>query len=276
MTPNVRCPDETPAIDLLERAVTEARSDLLQQWLALGGDVNHPSLTTQRIPTGEFPDGKALLLHAIGDGSESRIELVRLLLEARAKVALHVRPDGGTPLMHAIAASARSVGDVRMAKMLLDAGVDVNARTDGEWSAAHSAARRCDVAMLALLVERGANLDVSNCHGETVFHGAMQCAITNEWLAKRLPGLINAKDRNGSTALHYSVAGARLEVTQVLMAAGADPYIRSASGMNAFEMGRTLKHTKVVAWMENFEAAKAARSAIDDIARQHVNPGRAR
>lgn len=258
-----------PGMALLEQAMTEGRADLLQQWLALSADINHPRFTTHRIPTGEFPDGQALLLHAIGDANPSRIELVRLLLQSGAKPALHVSADGDTPLMRAIDGSGRGVDDIHMAQMLLQAGADVNAQNHDGRAAIHFATRRGDVAMMSLLADHGANLMVKDCEHSTALHRALDHAPACQWLLDREPSLVDMLNSSGSTALILAVGTNKFQAVQTLMAAGANPRACSIEhGVDAYALGEFLGRREIVAWMENFEVAKAARATIEDVLRK--------
>jgi ankyrin repeat protein len=96
--------------------------------------------------------------------------------------------DNRTPLRRAVA------GDwVKVAGWLLDKGADVDWKDDAGWAPLHLASSR---EMAELLLKRGANVDAVSLHGVTPLHGA---------------------------AKH-----ARVEVTRVLLAAGAEPDARDA------------------------------------------------
>lgn len=260
-------------IRLLEQAMKMGCPDLLGQWLALGVDVNLPRLTASHLPFAYFPHGDGLMTHAIGDGSELRVELVRMLLDAGLKIDLHVTQSGYTPLMRSIAASARPAGDLRMPEMILAAGADVNAQTDHGWTAAHSAAKCGDIEMLDVLLKRGASLEATTINDETLFHSAICHAPACHWLAKHVPGLLNARNSDRATALAAAISRGELQTIQALMAAGADPYANSAGAINAFDLSRYYKRVEITAWMESFEAAKEARDAIRNISRNTVWPG---
>ena len=260
-------------MELLEQACLENNVHKMAQWLALGNDVNHPLITKRQRSSAIFPHDDSLLRHAIGDGSEGRIEMVKMVLDAGAKVDLHVRCDGATSLMRCIVSSKRAIGDVRMAKMILDAGADVNAKADNGLAAVHNAAFRGDVQMLALLVDHGANLEAITSQNETVLHCTNRCADTCQWLVSRVPGLINAQNSNGITALSSCITLNRLDAVQILMAGGADPHVRTNSGQDAFDLSRCYGHDEITTWMENFEAAKAARATIEDVLRKASQPG---
>lgn len=273
---------DLPGIKLLEDAVTEGRADLLKQWLALGVDVNHPRLTMLPEPFSFFPYGTGLLSYAMGHGSAPRIELVRMLLDAGLDVNLHIAKSGHNPLMECIEARKRPIGDLRLAEMILDAGCDVNAQADNGRTAAHCAASRGDVAMLAMLAKRGAKLNLrTTTYRVTVLHSAIGHPPACQWLAQQTPSLMNAKNKQGATPLIAAILTGELESVKVLMTCGANTRItyktdQHTTHTGALALSRYLGRTEISTWIANFEAAKAARTTIDNIlrnARSDLNGG---
>lgn len=64
---------------------------------------------------------------------------------------------------------SRAVNDnnIAVATRLIDAGANVNTKADGHWTPLHLAARRGDVAMVELLVARGASVDA--CASDMIY-----------------------------------------------------------------------------------------------------------
>jgi uncharacterized protein len=97
-------------------------------------------------------------------------EMARLLLECGADAdAVSRNPMSLRPLHSACASGAQGV-----VVLLLERGVDVNARQHGGWTALHSAVNRGDLRLVELLLERGARPDVANDDGKTSFELADQ------------------------------------------------------------------------------------------------------
>jgi uncharacterized protein len=83
-------------------------------------------------------------------------EAVRLLLERGSDArALSINAMRNTPL-HAALAGPRGM---EVARLLVDAGAEVNARQHGGYTALHAAAQHGDVALIDLLLDHGADPD---------------------------------------------------------------------------------------------------------------------
>jgi ankyrin repeat protein len=120
------------------------------------------------------------------------VEMMRLLLDAKADVAL-TQKSGNTPLM--LCAGAVSGGNsedtaervsedeaLAAIRLALDAGVDVNAQNATGDTALHTAATSGggQPAIIKLLVERGARLDVKNKSDRTPLDAASRARQPNE------------------------------------------------------------------------------------------------
>lgn len=120
-----------------------------------GADVNvrHPPL--QLTPL--------LVASDVNFNADKRIslEIVSLLIARGAEVNVHDR-DGLTPLMKAVGSY-----DLLVVKRLLDAGANINTRDQRGHSALTHAVLRSQPRMLALLIERGAQLAITADMGTT-------------------------------------------------------------------------------------------------------------
>jgi ankyrin repeat protein len=169
-------------------SVAEVRS-----LLALGVDVN----TADR-------DGNSLLAIAARNGHR---ETVNLLLKSGARVETRNR-FGETPLMYAALS-----GNEAIVRDLLARPITLN--PDGPaWTPMHYAALRGHVGVLALLVDRGAN--------------------------------VNAVSENGTTALMLAASEGRLDTVSFLLKRGADPALVNDAGRTAETWARERDHLRVV------------------------------
>jgi len=105
-------------------------------------------------------DGWSPLHLAAHFGHASTVEL---LLHNNAPVDLRSTNVMANTALHAALAGRRTA----VAKILLDAGADVNARQHGGWTPLHSAAANGDRAAVELLLARGANAGSANDAGVT-------------------------------------------------------------------------------------------------------------
>ena len=106
------------------------------------------SLGSAVSPDGWFP------LHLAAHFGHA--DAVRALLNKGAKVNAPSTNAMRNTALHAAAAGRSST----VAKLLLDAGADVNARQSGGWTPLHSAAQNGDVEFARVLTEAGADVSV--------------------------------------------------------------------------------------------------------------------
>jgi ankyrin repeat protein len=147
--------------------------------------------------------GATPLWVASGDGGggfvggvrhESSVEIVRVLLAAGADQHL-TTDDGTTPFMVAAGLGGatymprkprgdRSPGAEEMVKVLLEAGADINAVNEADFTALHGAAFRGLNEVVQFLVEHGANINARDYKGRTPFRlaqGSKQTFQFQEW-----------------------------------------------------------------------------------------------
>ena len=126
--------------------------------------------------------------------SDASAEILRVLLAAGAD--LHrTTVDGTTPLMVAAGLGrstytpreprgGRSLGAEKAVRVLLDAGADINAVNEADFTALHGAAFRGLNEVITYLVERGADIDARDFRGRTAYRmaeGAKQSFQFQSW-----------------------------------------------------------------------------------------------
>jgi ankyrin repeat protein len=122
--------------------------------------------------TAARPDGEARR-------KSPALQAIETLLAAGADLTL-TSDDGTTPLMVAaglgrctfnpnINRGARSPDAEAAVTMLLDAGADINAVNEGDFTALHGAAFRGLNEVIKILVDRGADIDARDYRGRTAF-----------------------------------------------------------------------------------------------------------
>jgi ankyrin repeat protein len=182
------------------------------------------------------PDGVSATMHALYRGRRSiaetiahalpdldvfeaaalgRVERIRQLVRADPTLAMARSPDGFTALHYP---AFFGVGDaVAATRALLEAGADVNARSDNPFSVLplHSAVAGNHDAVVTALLEAGADPNATQRHGFTPLHGAAQ------------NGADTTVDR--------------------LLAAGADPTARNDDGQSAADLAAAAGHEAIAA-----------------------------
>jgi ankyrin repeat protein len=110
---------------------------------------------------------------------ENTTDVIKALLAAGAKVD-QTSDDGSTPLMMAaglgrstfqpgLQRAVRSVGAEEAVNVLLDAGADIHATNEGDFTAIHGAAFRGLNEVIEILVKRGANINARDYRGRTPY-----------------------------------------------------------------------------------------------------------
>ena len=139
-----------------------------------------------------------------------------------------------------IAAATR--GDTATVSRLLDTDSKLLKAVDAEYLATplHWAAYRGQVAVVELLLNRGAAIGARNRVGQTPLHLAAvgnSAAAVTKLLAAGAP--VNDRDAAGNTPLHYAVYQHALAAITVLLAAQASPAVQNATGVTALMLART-------------------------------------
>jgi ankyrin repeat protein len=107
--------------------------------------------------------------------NRGKVEIARMLIDAGANLNVQNEWDG-TPLLVAI-----RWDKVEIARMLIDAGADLDVQEKGGWTPLHWAAGRGQVEIARMLIDAGAKKDIEDNEGRTPYD-----LTTNEELKKLL------------------------------------------------------------------------------------------
>jgi cytohesin len=134
---------------------------------------------------------------------------------------------GRTPLLSAVEQNR-----THMVTRLLDAGADVNA-SHGVFGYAslHIAGREGAEAMIRLLLERGASVDLVTLERHTVLHAAASGGVV--WFAQLLlerGAALDARGEGGETPLHLAAGSGHRAMVDLLLDRGADLEARNSVG----------------------------------------------
>jgi ankyrin repeat protein len=149
---------------------------------------------------------------------------------------------------------ASLVGLVESARLLLEAGADINAQGGWYGNALQTASHGCHDQIVQQLLEKGADVNARTDNGET----ALQCAATyaHEITVKLLleKGVDIAAGARSlhlwdheETALHRAAANGREMAARLLLVKGADVNARTKNGETALHQAASEGHEVLVA-----------------------------
>lgn len=185
------------------------------------------------------------------------------------------------------------LGDIDSVRAWLDAGLDPDFSADRTGTGLMIAAAAGNIALMELLVGRGAKLDKTNAADEqALMHAAWQGRLAAvKWLVGRGASVnreplkwtalhyavfaghedvaaylieqganINARSTNGSSVLMMAVFEGRAELAKRLIASGADTGVKNDKGDGALEWAFKYKHAEIARIVSDQEThAEAAR-----------------
>lgn len=200
--------------------------------------------------------GTALILACV----DRRESVVKILLEHGADLnqAVSVQNNASvsrTPLLHVIAAASPFGSEVseneaawlRISKILIDAGADLNAADNQGRTPLHYAAVSRSSELVMTLIKEGASLDQVEKSGKTPLIEAARIKAKGG-----IEVLLNAgaktdiHDRKGKTALHHAAGRGWLEICTKLVEAGANPDVLDGQGRTPLKLAQQNDHAEVV------------------------------
>ena len=129
------------------------------------------------------------------------------------------------------------------ARLLLERGVDVNARRKDGWTSLHCVALKGRLEVVRVLLDHGANAKLETKEGETALHIVSRGKYNSEGyrvgitrLLLERGGDVNARSKNASTPLHLAVLNGRLEVVRFLLDHGANTKLEAKEGATALHI----------------------------------------
>jgi len=146
--------------------------------------------------------------------------------------------------------SAAEIGNMKTLRRLLDAGISPESRK-GPWSALNRAVLFGQAQAVEVLLDRGANINAHNMGiGSAVYLAT--AARRNALLARLLE---RGADPNltpdwGLTPLMVAAQQGNLSAVSALLAHGADPARRNPAGLTALDLARDAGHTEVAQVIE--------------------------
>lgn len=194
------------------------------------------------------------------DGSLEKLpinkEVAMFLINNRANINVKGKPSDKT-LLHCAAES----GEYELAELLIDKGVNVNAKSYYGDTPLHEALYNGHKDIAELLIDKGANVNVKDkSDGKTLLHLAVQSGrkdIVELLIAKGAD--VNAKvvysrrvkrgaapfSDDGFTALHYASERNNIEIVELLIANGANVNAKDDEGRTPLYYAEQRRNTDV-------------------------------
>jgi len=113
-------------------------------------------------------------------------------------------------------------GHLAICRLLLDKGVQLEAKSSGGGTPLHHAAAQCHVEIVRLLCDRGADTEARSDNGERPLHSAAwkgHISVVKELIEER-NAEINARADDGRTALRYARHNNKTDVAAYLVSRG--------------------------------------------------------
>lgn len=190
-------------------------------------------------------DGETALHLAAFAGHQ---EAVRVLLSKGANAAPQSTRLRETPLHKALKASSRNVAVVKLLANASSSGVGINAQQIDGTSALHLAAVRGDRALVQLLLDLGATVDIRDMVNSTPLHWAVSyrhMAVVK--LLLREGANIDVRDKAGTTPLMRCAAPnpgrGGWAILRLLLDNGAATNLKNNAGHTALDLTRGIKNT---------------------------------
>ena len=150
-------------------------------------------------------------------------EAACLLAKSLNTGVLHQKVHGGKTLLHL----ALEFGNPELAKILIDAGIDVTAVTNKGESVLHLAANSGNIELIKYLINTGkCSLDETLPDGRNVLHiaaGSGHISLT-KYLIEEIGMSIEATDALGRNPLYFATVGRSPDIGRYLISKGAPLY----------------------------------------------------
>lgn len=156
--------------------------------------------------------------------SDGNVALLQDSLSKGADPDYHLRDTSALQL-------AIANGHFEVANILIDAGANVNVRNRMSWRPIHEAARIGNLELMDKLIEKGARIYVSDDEG----HSLVRVAIDNNQIdvLKKFISIeannTEGKDKEGVTNLMAAVLSKNIEMVELLLSDGCDPYAKPSN-----------------------------------------------
>jgi excisionase family DNA binding protein len=154
-------------------------------------------------------------------------------------------------------------GDFAALKSLIEAGADLNSRSNDEWTPLMLATIKGHTAMIQILLKNGADSNARNRKGWTALMFACSMSDVDNMRILLTEGAnVNARDKEGKTALMQAAHENNRESVKVLLEMGADVNLEDHTGETALDMARRRGHEEMVEMLRRSGAVSGSAQRI--------------
>ena len=174
---------------------------------------------------------------------KGRVEIVQVLINHGANTMLE--DEEGETALHILSRGGYDSQEqgVRTARLLLERGVDVNARDKDGFTSLHEAALHGMAEVAQVLLDHGANAKLETEEGETALHIVSRGKYNSQEQGVSIVRLlldrgvdVNARDKDSFTSLHETALYGMVEVARVLLDHGANAKLETEEGETALHI----------------------------------------
>ena len=185
--------------------------------------------------------------------------------EFRNDVAAEAPPSPVDPKIAALVSAVRSKSRASVERIIGDDFALVQARDAAGSTLLHHAAGFGAIETMALLLERGADVNAKNRRGSSPLHWAVHDQAKVRLLLSR-GATVNMRQNEGRTPLFLAASLANSSTLRVLLEKGADPNIASANGVTPLMAAAARGNAEMLRLLLDAEAMVDAKSGAGETA----------
>jgi uncharacterized protein len=160
-----------------------------------------------------------------------------------------------------------------VAKVLIDAGADLNLTDEEGNTALIWATIYGDIASIQLLLSRGAYIDTQNREGQTALFKAVlngNLIATKLLISFQTDITMNHQDKKGRTVLMIAAMNGHMELVQLLVESDADPSILDHERKTALSYAIKIRNSEITNFLKFYKVMKHKKQPIINLTREEI------